>query len=226
MRAVAVLVDDVRRALYDHVRRADRPVTRESAAEEVGISRKLAAFHLDKLVRAGLLSATTTSPTASVGRRPKAYEPAAVDVAVAIPERRPDALVEILMEGVLRSEPGSGAAAETLRAAQSTGIRLGESERRHGRYRAMGFQRALTLSVSMLERYGFEPVQQDRSTVGLRNCPFRPFADSEPGLICGISHALLSGYLDGLGAEGIEANLDPRPGWCCVRLRASPAVNG
>jgi len=37
------------------VRDADGPITREAAADAVGISRKLAAFHLDKLVAAGLL---------------------------------------------------------------------------------------------------------------------------------------------------------------------------
>ena len=47
------------RALYAYVRSAAAPVTREAAAEAVGISRKLAAFHLDKLVEAGLLEAGT-----------------------------------------------------------------------------------------------------------------------------------------------------------------------
>src|SRR3954470_17350952 len=53
--AIAALDDDVRRALYEHVRAAGVPVTREGAANAVGISRKLAAFHLDKLVELGVL---------------------------------------------------------------------------------------------------------------------------------------------------------------------------
>ena len=53
--AIAALDDDVRRALYEHVRAAGVPVTREEAATAVGISRKLAAFHLDKLVELGVL---------------------------------------------------------------------------------------------------------------------------------------------------------------------------
>ena len=46
--AIAVLADDLRRRMYEFIRRADGPVTRDEAAAAVGISRKLAAFHLDK----------------------------------------------------------------------------------------------------------------------------------------------------------------------------------
>ncbi|HEU5271133.1 MAG TPA: helix-turn-helix domain-containing protein, partial [Jatrophihabitans sp.] len=55
IRAVAALADSVRQELYDYVRAARTPVSREQAAEATGISRKLAAFHLDKLVAIGLL---------------------------------------------------------------------------------------------------------------------------------------------------------------------------
>jgi predicted transcriptional regulator len=55
IRAVAALEDDLRHGMYEFIRTARHPVTREQAAEAVGISRKLAAFHLDKLVAAGLL---------------------------------------------------------------------------------------------------------------------------------------------------------------------------
>ena len=33
--------------MYEFIRRADGPVTRDEAAAAVGISRKLAGFHLD-----------------------------------------------------------------------------------------------------------------------------------------------------------------------------------
>jgi len=60
--AVATLTDASRRALYDYVRRQDHPVRREEAAEATAMSRGLAAFHLDKLVRAGLLAARYEAP--------------------------------------------------------------------------------------------------------------------------------------------------------------------
>lgn len=55
--AVAALSDELRRRMYGFIRRVGRPVSREEAAKSVGISRKLAAFHLDKLVEVGLLRA-------------------------------------------------------------------------------------------------------------------------------------------------------------------------
>src|SRR5205809_883694 len=64
--AIAALDDDVRRALYEHVRAAGAPVTRQEAATGVGISRKLAAFHLDKLVELGVLRSGFGPPS---GRR-------------------------------------------------------------------------------------------------------------------------------------------------------------
>ena len=49
--------DPVRRALYRHVAVAGRDVSRDEAAQAVGISRNLAGFHLDRLVAEGLLAA-------------------------------------------------------------------------------------------------------------------------------------------------------------------------
>jgi predicted ArsR family transcriptional regulator len=60
--AVTTLTDPSRRALYDYVRHQDHPVRREEAAEATTMSRGLAAFHLDKLVAAGLLTARYEAP--------------------------------------------------------------------------------------------------------------------------------------------------------------------
>src|SRR4051794_10388277 len=101
VRAVAALADPSRQALYALVRDAIEPVTRERAAAALGISRKLAAFHLDKLVEAGLLVAdySPSSRTQRLGRVPKAYRRADVDVQISIPERQSTALAELLLDG-------------------------------------------------------------------------------------------------------------------------------
>src|SRR5215211_4386506 len=52
---VAALAEPVRRRLYEFVARSGAPVDRDAAAAGVGIGRPLAAFHLDRLVTAGLL---------------------------------------------------------------------------------------------------------------------------------------------------------------------------
>src|SRR5581483_9893560 len=83
--AVSALDDPQRARLYAFVRGAGGPVTREEAASATGISRKLAAFHLDRLVAAGLLIAAverTAADVARIGRSPKRYAPADVDVTV------------------------------------------------------------------------------------------------------------------------------------------------
>src|SRR5437773_10194006 len=53
--SAAVLGELVRRALYEYVAGSDAAVDRDAAAAAVGVGRPLAAFHLDRLVAAGLL---------------------------------------------------------------------------------------------------------------------------------------------------------------------------
>ena len=53
---LAVLAEPLRRRLYLHVAGQPAPVGRDAAATALGIARSLAAFHLDRLVEAGLLA--------------------------------------------------------------------------------------------------------------------------------------------------------------------------
>src|SRR5919204_9910 len=73
--AIALLADPVRQRLYRFVHTQATPVTRDQAAAAVGISRKLAAFHLDKLAAAGLLEPVASDRAGRPpgrGRAPKA----------------------------------------------------------------------------------------------------------------------------------------------------------
>lgn len=226
--AVSVLADELRRRMYGFIRRAHRPVTREEAAADAGISVKLAAFHLDKLVAAGLLRAGYDSPGGEprVGRRPKVYEPAGTDIRISIPERRPDVLAEILVDAVLGQEPGEDARAAALRTARQRGEELGAATRARRRPGRLGPERSVSLSEAVLEEHGFEPDRRAPTELQLLNCPFHPLAARSPELVCGINHAFLGGFLTGLRTAGIEAVLAPRPGRCCVELRAAPGGNG
>src|SRR5215216_5214521 len=82
---VAVLAEPVRRALYAHIAGQSDPVGRAAAAA-VGVSRSLAAFHLDRLVDAGLLDVTyrrlsgRTGPGA--GRPAKLYQRSSREVEI------------------------------------------------------------------------------------------------------------------------------------------------
>jgi predicted ArsR family transcriptional regulator len=100
----------------------------------VGISRKLAAFHLDKLVDAGLLRAGYGAPGAvrKVGRRPKVYEPTDNEIRVSIPDRRRELLADLLVEAVLTEGDDETAAQAAVRTAGNRGRELGEpNARRH-----------------------------------------------------------------------------------------------
>ncbi|WP_396449731.1 helix-turn-helix transcriptional regulator [Actinomadura sp.] len=217
--AAAILSDDLRRRMYAFIRAAKAPVTRDEAAASVGISRKLAAFHLDKLVDAGLLSARYANPSGvrRVGRAPKVYEPSGVDVRVSIPQREHALLASILLDAVRGQRPGESARDAALRAAEERGRALGEAGRpaRGGR---LGTERALTCAAEVLERHGFEPDREGPTRLRLRNCPFHPLAEDDPGLVCGVNHAFLAGMVDGLGASSVRAELAPHSGYCCVEF--------
>ena len=219
--AIAALDDDVRRALFEYVRLARTPVTREDAAAAVGISRKLAAFHLDKLVSLGLLRSGFADATARrVGRTPRVYEPTDVDVTVQVPERAPDLLAEILLAAVTHDPDGGSESARrtALRVARERGIDTGVAAADGGR-RRIGIERALCRVQEVLARLGFHPYRTD-SGLRLRNCVFHRFGASSPELVCGLNCAYVGGILEGLGVDGrVEAELAPRPGECCVQLR-------
>ncbi|GAA0424403.1 ArsR family transcriptional regulator [Acrocarpospora corrugata] len=220
LEAVAVLSDDLRRRMYAFIRRAGRPVTRDEAAESVGISRKLAAFHLDKLVSVGLLTAGYAQPGGlrRVGRAPKVYEPGGAQVQVSIPQREHELLAGILLDALRLQEPGENGRETSIRVAAGRGHDLGTAERADLKPGRLGAERALTYAGRMLERHGFEPVRATHTLVRLENCPFHPLAAKDPDLVCAINHAFLAGFLSGLGAPTVHAILAPRPGSCCVEL--------
>jgi predicted ArsR family transcriptional regulator len=218
--AAAALAERSRRGMYEFIRQARRPISREEAAARIGISRKLAAFHLDKLVEVGLLRAhfTPAAGARRAGRTPKVYEPAEVDVRISIPERHPDLLAEILIDAVLGHDGGQPAAEAATNAARAQGTRLGATERDRIRPGRLGAERGLTVVASVLGRCGFEPDRDTPGHVRLRNCPFQPLTRRAPELVCGINHAFATGIVDGLQATGVTALLASRPGGCCVEL--------
>ncbi|WP_239770744.1 metalloregulator ArsR/SmtB family transcription factor [Streptomyces sp. CL12-4] len=232
--SVSVLGEGSRRQMFAFIRRARRPVTRDEAAASAGISRKLAAFHLDKLVDAGLLRARYASPTGvrKVGRQPKVYEPTDTPIQVSIPDRRHELLADLLLQAVVTEGEGETAAEAAMRTAGQRGQELGEEERTRLRPGRLGAERGLTLCERMLDGHGFEPAREARDRLRLRNCPFHPLAAQAPDLVCGMNHAFLTGYLQGLRAPSVQAVLAPREGECCVELRHAasgdepPAENG
>jgi predicted ArsR family transcriptional regulator len=223
MAAIALLADELRQRLYRFIADQPGPVTRDEAAAAVGISRKLAAFHLDKLVSAGLLETTTPDPASrrpGPGRAPKAYRPAAAEIAVSVPQRRYDLLGDLLTQAIVADGPASGARRAAHQLARDRGQALGERVRAQRRLGRLGPERALTVIGELLGACGYAPARAPTQLrLVLRNCPFRQLAHRAPELVCGLNQDFLAGLLAGLRASRIEAVLQPDPTRCCVLVQ-------
>lgn len=214
--AIAALNEPIRRALYTYVAEQPGPVGRDEAAEAVGITRELAAFHLDKLLEEGLLDVEyrrlsgRSGPGA--GRPAKLYHPSRRQVQVILPERRYELVAELMAEALEEKESDPAAALE--RAALRFGESLGAEARRHlGRRPSQ--KRLLDTACAVLRSHGFEPITVE-GEIRLRNCPFDAVVKEHIALVCGMNLSLAQGLVNGLGAEGVDVRLDPKPGACCV----------
>lgn len=207
---IGALAEPVRRRLYELVARSGVPVDRDTAAEQAGIGRPLAAFHLDRLVSAGLLAVEfrrrsgRTGPGA--GRPAKFYvRPAGQEISVDLPPRSYDMAAEILATGVERA----GRARSSVMAVA----------RERGQAMASGASRGL---LPMLESEGYEPFFDTDGVVRLRNCPFHSLVDEHRELTCAMNHALLDGATTAIKDTGFRAVSDPREGLCCVAFVPEP----
>jgi predicted ArsR family transcriptional regulator len=225
--AIALLADELRQRLYRFVRVQPAPVTRDQAAAAVGISRKLAAFHLDKLLAAGLLETAAPDPASrrpGRGRAPKAYRPTTDEVVVSIPQRRYDLVGEVLAQAIVADGPASTTRRAAQQLAHDRGQALGERVRRERRLGRLGPERALTVSSELLDACGYEPARPTAHLLVLRNCPFQSLAGNIPGLVCALNRDFVAGLLHGLRARRLDAVLDPAaaadPQRCCVLLQA------
>src|SRR3954452_18255978 len=103
-RVFGVFDDATGRRVYDAVIGRRRPTSRDEVADDVGISRTLAAFHLDKLADRGLLSVsfarTSGRQGPGAGRPAKMYERSGLEIEASLPERRYDLAGQILAAAV------------------------------------------------------------------------------------------------------------------------------
>ena len=216
----ASLDEPVRRALYFYIGRQAGEVGRDQAARALRISRALAAFHLDKLVEAGLLEASFRRLTGrggpGAGRPSKLYRRSAESIELSVPERRYELAADLLAQA---AGSGSSSAAEGLRGvARERGRRIAAEARARAGSRASS-ERALAIVMDLLRESGYEPERDRQSGIVLRNCPFDALARAHRNLVCGMNQALIEGVVAGLGVQGLRAVLDPQPGRCCVAIR-------
>lgn len=220
--ALGALEDELRRKLYVFVRGQGRPVNREEAAAASGISRKLAAFHLDKLVDRGLLTHTYARPPGrggrGAGRSAKYYEPSSRQIEVTIPERRYDLLGSVFLRALRSQGQGETGEDAARRAAGETGLEIGQAERQRLGIPPPGPERALAVTTRILEETGFEPYRDEVGRVRLRSCPFHGLAEQARDVVCSMNERLVEGIVRGIGNDTLNISLEPVPGECCVKL--------
>ena len=206
--ALSALADPARRRLYTFVCDAGRPVGRDDAALHAGIGRTLAAYHLDRLAASGLLEVSYGRPAGrrgpGAGRPAKLYRRAEREFVLGAPPRDYLLLAEILLRA---DEAGSEAVRTAVdRSAREVGAELGRSADR------------ATLEEVLAER-GYEPFRDDEGTLRFRNCPFHALAETHRHAVCSLNHAFVEGILEGAGAGGRRAALEPDRAGCCVAIR-------
>jgi len=217
--AIAALQEPTRRRLYEHVVARDEPVSRDEAADALDIGRPIAAFHLDRLTRVGLLTASFRRMSGrsgpGAGRPAKVYRRAPATVGLSLPARSYEVAADLFAAALEAADPGE------LRArGRRRGQALGADARAGLGVQPSREQRDAGL-IETLRQAGYEPRVEGQAIL-LRNCPFDALVGAHRGLTCGMNLAILEGIHDGIG----ETARAPRPveisGYCCVAFMPDP----
>lgn len=218
---IAALAEPVRRDLFDFVVRSRSAVSREQAAEGVGVPGHTAKFHLDRLVEEGLLEVEFKRLTGRTGpgsgRPAKLYRRTDRELAVSLPERHYDLLSRILAKAVVEaSDTGDEVTATVARVAREEGEAWGaDVEARQDLGEVERLASGLVLG-------GYEPWVEDE-TMYLRNCPFHRVAQEQTELVCGLNLEFVSGVAAGMHCSGLAPELNPHESRCCVSVGPSAA---
>jgi predicted ArsR family transcriptional regulator len=188
-------------------------VGRDQAAEALHLARSVAAFHLEKLVDAGLVKVRferlsgRTGPGA--GRPTKLYGRSTREFDISLPPRRYDLAGSLLAHAVWTSESEGTPIAEAL----------ADTARTAGEAVGAATSKGIPL-VEVLAQHGYEPKEQEHE-IKLLNCPFDILAEQHRELVCGMNLDFLKGVIAGMNeAESFTPRLSPEPGYCCVRFVA------
>ncbi|MDQ2689924.1 MAG: helix-turn-helix domain-containing protein [Chloroflexota bacterium] len=219
--AVAALADPQRRALYRLA--TDRDVSRDDVAETLGIPRSTAAFHLDRLATAGLLTVAYARRSGrsgpGAGRPAKLYRAVGGDLSGTIPERHYELAGDLLAAAATAADAQGvpvreALAAEAFQAGAAIGAAQGDLE---AALTACGYAPCAKEPASTDQPEG----AASRDLV-LENCPFHALASRHTALICGANLELVRGLAAATGDERSPV-LAPAEGRCCVEIRHSAA---
>jgi predicted ArsR family transcriptional regulator len=220
---VAALRDPTRRRLYGYVERQPVAVSRDEAARELGISRALAAFHLEKLVSVGLLRPEYRRLSGrtgrGAGRTSKLYRRSATHFELTLPQRQYELLARLLAESMADGESSTAESGAAFEYGRSLGRRA-----RQEAGKPRGVAKQLECVEHVAGSLGFDPYRDESGDVRLRNCPFDPLSRVYTPVVCGVTDAMLNGVVEGVGAKRLTVSREMHADRCCGIVSRVAAV--
>ena len=215
---------DLREALL-FARRAEQPVTADDVADELRIHRNVARARLERLSDAGLLLPAYERRTGrsgpGAGRPAKVYAVAPSLEGIEFPDRRYEALLGLLVDGVPAKRLRAVGAAFGAELARSAGLRPGKDP-------ARAFERVCSAVRSLGFQASVERVEGTTATIATPTCPLRPLVRAQPaaaeidrGMWAGLAaHALAGMDVDRVECETRDCLVDHESCRVLITLRA------
>ena len=200
--------DPTRRSIYLFLRNSPSKTVTE-IAEEFRLHPNVVRHHLERLVSSSHVVVEGPSPSSAVGRPAKRYSCADDDLAVELGSRRDDLLVALLERALelLGPETAEQMAAEV---GESYGRELASKMGPSDSTRTV--QSAMAAIAETLTAHGFAARAENSGTtasVVAESCPFGEAAAHHP-VLCAVDRGMVSGLLEGLGAEGASTSVHLR----------------
>ena len=213
----ASLADPQRRRLFLFVASTMHSVGREEAAHALGLTLAAAAFHLDRLVEAGVLAAEYRRPPGrsgpGAGRPAKRYRAVRAEYLFSVPERRYEIIAAVLARAVADAAADSIPISKAVRrAASNFGRAIGTNV---APIEDDDPSDAMTRIADLLAVWGYEP-RLEPGCLTTMNCPFAGLVEESGDLVCRVNLRLLKGVLKGAGATRLVARGGPGNARCCV----------
>jgi len=199
--------DNTRRKIFFYLR--EHPgATATELAQHCDVHANVVRHHLERLTEGGYVTFDNVHKT-TVGRPAKGYrvvdESLVVDGAV-----RRDALLVALLETALERLGPEASEALAHEVGVDYGRALGAGVAPADSTRTV--REAMTSIAGLLTAHGFAArleVSETTSSVVSENCPFGAVGTHQP-VLCALDHGLISGLLEGLGAERTVVTLTSR----------------
>ncbi|MCE1178940.1 MAG: helix-turn-helix domain-containing protein [Micrococcales bacterium] len=240
---VEVLSSTVRRDIVDMLANLPREVSSDGVvrtslpglsaaqvAERMGLHVTTARFHLDLLVRAGLVR-TEIRKSGGAGRPRKIYSASGGSLHHVPDSTAYRALAELLAQAFLPAADGRPVSPE------EAGRRWVKTrhprEDTPGRSTSMGeWFGKIGHTIDRLRGWGYEPDIRTEdgghtAYLTLVDCPFIDLAKTNPDVVCGVHRGLLIGTMESLGEPDASVGLQPfvSPNRCLARLSLGNDLN-